>query len=190
MSTLTQLVTRSQGMLQRPTETLQADAIPAPPWRIVMGQHLAPLAIVTILFAGITQALFGIVPMSGQHIVETVVTIVAYLGTTVLVAVVMKSVVGIASGRPDFDAAFALIALSQTPALLGQAFQAIGGIGPIVMFAGAVYSLVILFKGIPIVLGVPEEERWKVFGITFIAALVIEVMVLSFQFTLFGAVGG
>lgn len=186
MSTLTQLVARCKGMVLQPSETMRSDAVPAPPWRIVMGQHLAPLAIVTLGFALATRFMFGTVAIGGVAIVQTVVAILAFLIATAAVALVMKSVAGMSHGRSDYDSAFALLALSQTPALLGQALQALGGIGMLIGVAGAIYSLVILFKGIPIVLGVPEDERWKVFGITFIVAAMIELMSLSIQFSLFG----
>lgn len=186
MSTLTQLVARCQGMVMQPSETLRNDAVPPPPWWIVMGQHLAPLTAATAAFALATRLVFG--PMSGGDVAvaQTLFAILAFLITTAAVALVMKSVAGISQGRGDFDSAFALLALSQTPALLGQALQALGGIGALVAIAGAIYSLVILFKGIPIVLGVPEDERWKVFGVTFMAAAMIQFMLLSIHTRLFG----
>lgn len=178
------LIARTRGMIAQPEATLTEHADPLPPWQVVASQHALPIIIASavissLLFVMLAPALApaGIeVPGLDLVLVQLLLRVaINFLAIAVMAGVVM-TFSGMFGGSRDFNAAFMLVALAMTPHYVAEAILPVPLIGPIVAIVGLVYSLVVLYRGVPIVLHLPPQNRGKHFFMSLLSLFLITLL--------------
>jgi hypothetical protein len=117
------------------------------------------------------------------------------LGTTVLqilmgaviagvVALVFSALAGAFKGKSSFALGLAATTLAFVPGYVGQALSGLPWVGPLLALGLLIYSLVLLWKIIPIYLEVPDATRAAHYVVSILACIVASVVVS----TVFGSV--
>lgn len=172
---------RVRGMLVAPDATFLSDGTPAPRWPLVLREHALPLIVPTSIVYVALLPLFLPAEAAAQLSLGLAVEIaianaVISVITVFVIATVVRFFASRLGGRPDFDASFVLVALSTTPLFLGQAFFAVPGLGQAVAIIGLVWSLVLVYRGLVPVAGVPVPNRVRVFGLSLVTLFAIFVV--------------
>lgn len=177
---LATFIARVHGMLVQPQETLATDARPAPPWQVAAREHALPLITASAVTAALLSVVFpGSAAMAATGLIglvfETVLRIVLNVGFLAVTAGLACLFAGMFGGTTRFDVGFAVVALSLTPAYVGEAVMPVPVLGTLAALGGLVYGLVVLYQGMADLMGVPPEHKGKHFLLTvassFIAAL-------------------
>ena len=161
------LVSRVRGILVNPKETFSEHMQPVPPWLVVTREHVLPLLVATGLLASLLILAFPPVNTTagaGYPDLGTVaVVFLVRLGMSLVALFALAVVVGVLAlifdGQPKFNNAFTLVALAMTPVYLAEGIGPLPVVGPILAFAGLIYSMVLLYQGIPLALHVPDNKR-------------------------------
>lgn len=185
MVDLATLVERVKGLLRDPIPVIESHSRPAPPWTVALTEHALPLMIgssvaslvLTLVFSSEIAdeiglaALIGLVALS--FAVEFVMLLVAG-GAAAFVS-------GLAGGSKSFDSGFVLVALSMTPSWIAEAISPIPILGIPIAILGAIWALVLFFRGASAALGVAPERRIVVvlgtLGVVFLASIPIGLIV-------------
>lgn len=157
----TAFLTRVRGILMQPDATFASDGQPAPPWGVVAREHVFPLILGSTLVSTLMQLIF--LPDAASPIGDLLLIIVLRFTTNVILVFAMAYVAARLSaawgGRGDLDAGFVLIALATTPMFVAEAIAPLPGLGWLLVIAAFVYTFVLIFRGSPICLGLPDERR-------------------------------
>ena len=183
---------RVYGMLTRPQATLAYNSQPVPPWRVVAIEHSLPViaasvAVHTLLtwaLRPVYEAAYresGIeIPDTGPWILEILLRVVFQFAGLAVWAAVIGFFAGTLGGRNDFNAAYVLVALALTPYMISAALLPIPFIGQLVWLCGFVYAMVILYRGIPALVGVPDQNRAKHLVLSLVSMLLAGLVVAMF----------
>jgi hypothetical protein len=91
---------------------------------------------------------------------------------------VFNFLAGVFGGKPEFSRAFAAMSLAAIPAwIAGIVGAAVPWVGGLISLAGAIVSLVFLYKIMPLALGVPDSKRVLHFVVSLVAILVINIVI-------------
>lgn len=179
MTDLSAALIRMRGMITTPDATLADHVSPVPRWTVVAREHTLPLLIGSALVS--ILLLFLIPPPSDAGPALTLVDLASLVIVRVVVnfvlLMIMAAVLGLFSGlfqgSSDFSSAYVLSALAMTPLYLGEAVLPIPLLGPLAALAGLIYSVVILYKGVPRALGVPQRARGRHFMLAMVSLFLI-----------------
>jgi hypothetical protein len=117
---------------------------------------LAAVAAYLIGFLGAGVAMFG---HFRPTIVSTVVTMVSAAIAAGVVAFIVGALAGAFGGKGSFALGLAATSFAFIPGYIGQAVVWVPWVGGLLALGLAIYSLVLLWKIIPIYLGVPAGKR-------------------------------
>ncbi len=164
---------RIYGMVANPQTTLAQNSQPVPPWSLVAKEHVLPLIAATALVNALLMWLMrplheailrsaGLeVPEIGNPALTIILRIVTQFAGILVWAVVVAFFAGTLGGRNDFNAAYVLVGLALTPYIIAASLVPIPYIGLILWLCGFVYALIILYRGVPALVGVPDQNRAK-----------------------------
>ena len=152
-----------------------------PPWQETAVLLTAPMVLANVVLAMIFSRLVGgysyMVPGHGLVVSFLISLLMAVVGVAIA-TFCFNFLAGVFSGKANFSRAFAAVSLATIPAwLAGIVGALIPGIGFLVSLAGAVVSLVFLYKIIPLALFVPDEKRAVHFIASLVLAIVLQFMV-------------
>ena len=101
-------------------------------------------------------------------------TIFALIGIAFF-AFVLAFISGTFNGQNDFDKSFGAVSLASIPSYVGSLIAALplSIISTLIAFAASIYSLVLLYRIIPLYLSVPEDKRVVHFIVSIVAAVII-----------------
>ena len=181
------LISRVRGVMVNPKETFFEHMQPAPPWTVVAREHVLPLLVASGLLASLLILAFSPVHEAegamAPDLMQVAIWFLSRLVFSLLALVAMTVVVGVLAvvfdGQPRFNSAFTLVALAMTPSYLGEGVFPLPVIGPILGLAGLVYSLMILYQGIPLALKVPDNKRVFHFILSLVVMFVLTVIFLT-----------
>ena len=180
---------RIYGMVVDPEKTLAHNSQPVPPWQLVAKEHALPLIVATALlhtvliwllqplYAVIADSAGATLPEAVNPIMTIIVRMVTQFVGLIVWALVIGFFAGILGGRNDFNAAYVLVALALTPYVVAGSLTPIPVFGTILWLCGLVYALVIIYRGVPILVGVPEENRAKHLVLSIIAMVMAGMLV-------------
>ncbi len=193
---------RIYGMVVDPQATLAKNSEPVPPWQLVAREHVLPLIIVTALLHAVLiwllQPLYEIIatsagatlPETASPILAIVLRMVTQFVGLIVWALVIGFFAGMMGGRNDFNAAYVLVALALTPYIVAGSLNPIPVFGTILWLCGFVYALVILYRAVPRLVGVPEENRAKHLVLSLVAMLMAGLVVTLLLKSILTAVPG
>jgi hypothetical protein len=96
---------------------------------------------------------------------------------TFVIAFIFDYLAGLFDGTRNFDAAYAVVALAIIPAAVGTALGPLPWFGWLIGLGLGVYSLLLAYRFVPVLLELPEEARVKHFVISIVAAIVVNIIV-------------
>ncbi|MEQ8485619.1 MAG: Yip1 family protein [Pseudomonadales bacterium] len=168
------------GALRDPDGTALAYRGEHAPWQRTFLGIAVPLllasAVVGVLLGWLSgrATLFGLMPGPQGWMVLALAWSVGY----VLVAALLFDVLaGVFGGDRDFDAAVATVTLALVPAALASALNPLPWIGWLIGLAGGIYSLVLAWRFVPVLMNVPEERRAPHFVASVASVVVANLLV-------------
>jgi|HigsolmetaGSP11D_1036233.scaffolds.fasta_scaffold13563_3 hypothetical protein len=181
MVDLAAVIGRVRGMIFSPDATLAEHTTPMPPWRVVAREHTLPLLVGSAVSAYAFQWIWLTVTTAGTGLnvglalLVIVVNVAMNFAQIALLAGIVKIFAGMFGGRQDFDSSYALVSLALTPLYVALAVMPL--VGALILFAGLIYALVILYRNTPMVLRVPPENRAKHFALTLVTMFLVSIVV-------------
>jgi hypothetical protein len=147
--------------------------------------YVAPLAAIGPIAAIVGQSMIGFgVPGLGRYrvplgsaLVQAFVTYVLSLAAVYVLALVVDALAPRFEGRKDPEQAFKLAAYSSTAAWLAGVFALVPALGFLSILG--LYSLYLLYLGVPVVMKVPESRVLPYTVAVMIAAVVILFVVAA-----------
>lgn len=163
-----------------------------PDWKETLINLTGPLLVANVLLSVILSRMVGTISPYGYgrnwFMAIVLGLILAAIGFAVVV-LVFNFLAGVFKGKPDFSRAFAAISLAAIPAwIAGIVGSAIPWLGGLISLAGAILSLVFVYKIMPMALGVPDDKRVVHFVVSLITVFVINLVIASV--TGLGSMGG
>lgn len=181
-------VQRVRGMITDPAATMASDGRPAPPWGLVLREHALPLLVASALVFVVLSLAFPLAPAPGVDgpgggvpdvagaLMLQALRIVMNIAMLAVMGAIVSFYAGMFGGTANFDAGFVLVVLSMTPLFVAEAVMPVPGLGLLISLAGFIYSLVILYKGLPIIMDVPAQNRGKHFFMTLVSTFFIAML--------------
>lgn len=176
-----------KGALLDPRTTWEQYNNENPDWKTTAKQLTIPLVVASVVLTYIFSLIFspwqpyGVMSTSFRFlIVSLVFTLIGYFVFSWLMAYLS----GYFNGLNSLDKSLASITLAAVPAAVGSILGTLPFIGPILSIALSIYSLVLLYRNIPVFMQVPQESRVKHFTSTIVLAF-IAAFVLSMIMQLF-----
>ena len=173
----------TKGGLLSPAETWERYLGENADWKSTLVVLTAPLLLANAILGLLLSRMMGTMSpfgLGGNWFGALILGLVlACIGFAVAV-LVFNFLAGVFGGKPDFSRAFAAISLAAIPAwIAGIVGAAIPWLGGLIALAGAIVSLVFLYKILPLALGVPDGKRVLHFVVSLVAVLVINIIIGS-----------
>jgi hypothetical protein len=152
-----------------------------PGWQQTALVLTGPLFLANILFSLILSRIAGGYSMymyPGNWFSALIFSLVMGAISFMIVVLVFNFLAGTFKGTPNFSRAFAAVSLAIIPAwVAGPIAALIPYIGFLVALAGGILTLVFLYRIMPQALGVPDDKRAVHFWVSFIAVIVINMII-------------
>ena len=146
-----------QGGLLSPTSTWQDWLDEAPDWRQSMFLLAGPMLLVNSLMTALTTAVYA--DQTG-FLSGLLLSLIGGACSLALLSFIAAFLAGHWGGKNDFNRAFAAVSIASVPGFLGAiAGSLIPFLGTLLSAAGAITSLVFLWKIFPLALATPDEKR-------------------------------
>jgi len=152
-----------------------------PGWRDTLVTLTGPMILANVLLSVIlsrAMGTFSAYSMGGNFFTAILLGLVmAAVGFTVAV-LIFSFLAGMFGGKADFSRAFAAISLAAIPAwIAGIIGSAIPWLGTLVSLAGAILSLVFVYRILPLALGIPDDKRVAHFVVSIIAIFIANLII-------------
>lgn len=178
------LVQRVQDILLKPKPTWAAiDAEPATVGGLYTG-YAIPLAAIPAVCGAIGGALFGfggfgfaIHPPLTSLIVSAVAQYALSLGMLFVMALIVDALAPSFGGTKSQIQALKLAVYSSTGSWVAGVFLLIPSIGGLIALLGALYSLFLLFKGLPVLMKTAEDKALPYTAVVIVVAIVAALIV-------------
>jgi hypothetical protein len=165
-----------------------------PPADLVTG-YLLPLAAVGAVAGLIGSAVVSVlisavgvrVPLIGS-LIGAVVGVAFTVIFCFVIAFIINALAPTFGGRPDMNQALKTAVYSYTPALAAGITRVVPVLGGFVVFVASLYSLYVLYLGLPVTMKAPRDKTPGYTVVIVIASIIIGVMV-SGLFLLLGGLG-
>lgn len=171
------------GALTRPAETWKAYLGENHPWQFTLVNLTAPLLVANVLLSVVFSRWFGTFSaynLGGNWFLALLQGLfLAALGFAIAVLVI-NFLAGTFKGEPNFSRAFAAVSLVAIPAwVAGAVGAAIPWLGGLISLAGAIVSLLFLYRILPLALNIPDQKRVVHLVVSIIVIVVINVVIGS-----------
>ncbi len=149
-------------------------------WQQSALQLTVPLYVAAFVVAAVLALITGGSLLMGSLSFNVLIfSILWSIGWTFVIAFIFDFLSGTFGGKRNFDAAYGTVALAIVPAAAGAAIAPLPWLGWLISLAASIYSLVLAYRFLPVFLEIPETARVKHFVVSIIAALVINILVIS-----------
>jgi len=151
-----------------------------PEWQktliLLTGPVLLASVVLNVIFSRMLGG-YGAYAVGGNIVTALLIGLITAIAGFILFVFIASFFAGKFGGTSDFSRAFAAVSLAAIPAWLASIAAAIiPWLGVFVSIAGAIWSLVLLYKIFPLALGVPQEKRVVHFVVTLIVTVVCNVI--------------
>lgn len=170
-----------KGGLMSPEATWRSYLAGNPSWQQTLVVLTGPLILANVILGVIFFKLIGGYSAFGMEtgffgmLVRGLVTAALAF---VIAVLVFNFLAGVFKGKPDFSRAFAAVSLAAIPAwIAGIVGAAIPWLGGLISLAGAIVTLVFLYKIMPIALQLPEDKRVMHYVVSIILIIVVNLVV-------------
>lgn len=181
----TKLLDRVRGILLNP----------ATEWGVIAGEtttvsglyknYIMLLAIIPAIFGFIKGSLIGFdVPLLGSYrvgigagISGMVITYAMSLAQIYVVALVVDTLAPAFGGQKSMLQAIKTVAYAFTAAWVASIGQIVPWLGTLIVLAGAVYSIYLLYLGLPRTMGCPPERAVAYTAVSIVAAIILSLVI-------------
>lgn len=149
-------------------------------WQKTALQLTVPLIVITALGSYLLSSITMDTSLLGQFkptLTSTLFSIVFGLLGACIIAGIFGGLSGVFGGKSSFALGFAAISLAFVPGYLGQFLAWVPWIGGLLGFGLFIYSLVLLWKIIPLYLEVPDGKRAVHYVVSLIATILVMVII-------------
>ncbi len=181
---------------------------PKTEWPVIAGEsattsglftgYAMPLAAIGPIFAAIGSILFFSLLSFGVHIGTSFVLIGALL--SFVLSLVMVFVLGLIinalaktfDGTPDSTQALKVAIYSMTASWVGGVFGIIPVLGGLLALAATIYSIYLIFTGLPVLMKAPEDKAVGYTAVVVVIAIVLWIVVsmITSAVLALGVIGG
>lgn len=177
------LIARAKAILLTPASTWPAIAAEETSVTTLYLRYLMPLAVIPAVAGFIGMSLVGVgrigvsirIPiLSG--LTQMVLGYAMSLAMVYVVSLIANALAPGFGGRKDRLNALKLVGYSSTAAMVGGIFALIPALGMLMLVAG-IYSLYLLFRGVPTLMRVPSEKALPYTAILIVCAIVLSAVV-------------
>lgn len=170
-----------KGAALDPEPTWQAYKAQPHDWTVTAALLAGPMIVITAIVVPILGWVFGTSMMLGigGFFAQIVLMLILGLIGLGLSGAVFGLLAGSFGGDNSFDEGFAAASLAAVPAYAGQILGTLPWIGWILSLALGIYSLVLLYRCLPLFLGIPQDKRVGHFVVGLVV-LVVVYMLVSF----------
>lgn len=170
-----------KGGLLSPAETWNSYLGENPGWQQTLVVLTGPLIVANVVLGLLLSRMMGTMSpfgLGGNWFMALVLGLVlACIGFAIAVFV-FNFLAGVFGGKPNFDRAFAAMSLVAVPAwVAGIVGAAVPWLGGLISLAGAIVSLVFLYKIIPLAWEVPDSKRVLHFVVSLVAVIAINIVI-------------
>ena len=182
--TTNSIVTKLQQAILQPERLWPEVAAEAKDTGTFLTRTVAPVITVTAVLSALLLKIFGYhLPMVGvirpsltDMLLQMVGTVVIYLISIAVLGWIAAYLAGMLGGKNDPARAIAMLFWISVPSILGQILGTLPMVGWIMSLGLGIYSLVLLYRAIPVFLEVPVSDRVKHFIFFLIAAFAVSVV--------------
>jgi len=171
------------GGLTRPQETWASYLGENPGWQQTLVVLTGPMVVANVVLSLLLSRIMGTMSpfgLTGNWFGALVLSLVMAGVGIAISSLVFCFLSGVFGGKPNFSRSFAAVSLAAIPAWVATVVgAAIPWIGGLIGLAGAVVTLVFLYRIIPLALEVPEGKRVLHFVVSLIAVLVINMIIAT-----------
>ncbi|CAN5215380.1 hypothetical protein BH24PSE2_BH24PSE2_02670 [soil metagenome] len=177
-----------RGMLFEPRVTSEGYAAENRDWQYTAITLTLPLIVASAIAAWLVRLIFsGFYLLSGGGIPGLILGIILGLAAIALLGFVLAALAGAFKGANVFSKAFACASLAMVPMYVAQVFGAVPLIGPLILIVAVIWSLVLLYRMIPLYLAVPDDKRLAHFIVSVIALLLIYAVLTTLWYPGYGS---
>jgi len=177
------LVARVKGLLLKPTETWdEIDREPAAIGGLYTG-YIIPLAAIPAVCSLVGLLVFGIGgfgisfrPSPVWLIAQSIVSYVLGLAMCYVLALIIEALAPNFGGTKDRIQAFKVAAYAPTASWIAGVFSLVPALA-IIGVLGGLYSLFLLYKGLPKLMKVQEEKALPYTGVVIVVAIVVSIVI-------------
>lgn len=168
-----------KGALVNPEATWSNYLPEADDWKKTCLLLTGPLIVISNLLSYLIGLFMSSTSMFGfrLNIMYTLSGMIMSAITAGVVAIIVSGFAGMHGGKESFSRGLAATSLAFVPGYLGQALNWIPGIGRFIYLGLLIYSLVLLWRIIPVYMGVPNNKRTSHFILTLISTAISMVMI-------------
>jgi hypothetical protein len=171
------LIARVQRLLLSPATEWDTIAGEAADVQKIYMNYVGPLLIASAIAGAISLMFFGF--GFGATLQQLLTQIVLGLIGVYVVAFVTNALAPTFGATPDMGQAFKLAAYAPTAAWVGGIFVIVPMIGSIVAIVGALYSLYLLYVGLPKLMR-PPEDKVVIYILAIIGVMVVIFLAIGF----------
>lgn len=180
------LVGRVKNLLTHPGPTWDAiDTEPATIGGLYRG-YVMPLAAIPAVCTAIGLIVFGLGGLFGISIrlspvwviVQMVVSYALGLAMVYVMALIIEALAPNFGGTKDRIQAFKVAAYAPTASWVAGVFGLLPALG-LLTLVGALYSLYLLFRGLPKLMKIPEEKALPYFVVVLVVAIVVGIVIAA-----------
>ncbi|KGO34001.1 MAG: Yip1 family protein [Desulfoprunum sp.] len=191
------IMTRVQVILKNPKTTWPVIAgEPATVKELYVG-YILLLAAISPIAGFLKLSVFGVgVPMMGTYrmgigagLGNMLFSYVLSLAAIYLVGLVVNFLAPTFGGEKDDMQALKVVAYSYTAAWVAGAAQVLPWIGMFIALAGSIYSIYLLYLGLPVLMKCPPQKAMGYTAVTIIAAMIVSFVISAVVGGLFGGMG-
>lgn len=184
------LIGRVQRLLMSPkTEWAAIEQEPAETQKLIVS-YVMPLAAIPAVAIVIKYAVIGMNVLGvtyrlslGAALVNGIVNFVSIIAFVFVLAFAIEALASRFGAKKDFNQALKVSAYAPTAFWIAGVFHLLPGLGSFLILAGGVYSLYLLFVGLPILLK-PEAEKATQYTVVSLVAAIVAWVVLALLISL------
>ncbi len=178
------IVERVQKILLTPKTEWEVIASEPQTVQELFTNYVMILAAIPALANFIGYAVVGIdevrAPMS-YGLTQLVITYALTLACVYLLAILIDAMAPAFGGEKNFIQAMKVAAFAPTAAWLAGAFKIVPWVA-ILSVVGGLYSLYLLYLGLPILMKTPENQSFAYIAVVLLVAIVLAVLIAGLQF--------
>jgi MFS family permease len=150
--------------------------------------YVASLATLPVI-GGIIGGLIAFPGLAGFFVVSAIFGYLLTFAIVYLIAFIINALAPTFNSEPHMPSALKLTAYSYTAAWVAGIFNVIPFVGSIIALIGALYSLYLLYLGIPVLMRTPQDKAIGYTIVIIICAIVVTFVIAFIVTILIGAFG-
>jgi hypothetical protein len=178
------LIEQFKEAILNPEPLWQKQVASAQSWQSLLKSLALPVIAAVALVSALLTKLFGyhiplvgvVRPTLGDMVLQVIGGAILYLLSLLVLGWVAAWLAGMMEGKNDINRGVAMLFWISIPSLAGQVLSPIPMVGWVIGMGLGIYSLVLLYKAIPVFMEVPANNRVKHFILFIIASVAFSIL--------------